>query len=145
MHEAQARAELEQRRQRDDLGGIERQHRRVGSPEFVGFTERVGVRGESVQPDGEVHRAHVDPRVLEVEETRDAPVADKGVAKCKVTVRHLLRQRRVQQRGELGRPLDALEHYLSQFDALIMKGVGHYPMLEDPARTLNSVLLILLV
>ena len=29
---------------------------------------------------------------------------------------------------------DANRRHAPQFDALIMKGVGHYPMLEDPAR-----------
>lgn len=30
--------------------------------------------------------------------------------------------------------LDGNRKYAPQFDAVIMKGVGHYPMLEDPAR-----------
>jgi pimeloyl-ACP methyl ester carboxylesterase len=30
--------------------------------------------------------------------------------------------------------LEAARRYAPQFDAVIMKGVGHYPMLEDPAR-----------
>jgi pimeloyl-ACP methyl ester carboxylesterase len=30
--------------------------------------------------------------------------------------------------------LEVNRKYAPQFDAVIMKGSGHYPMLEDPAR-----------
>src|SRR2546430_16782458 len=115
MREAHAGAQVEERRQGQDLRWIEREHGRVRLSEELALAERVLVGGESIERHREVHRTDVDPRVLEVEEAGHRAVSDKSVAKGEIAVRDLLRQRCIERGRELSRVLEDRP----QFDATL--------------------------